>query len=232
MTFIKNKGDDFISDPTIKITEFDKETYDATAQVLKAAIPYADHTIGKFMAVYAKFLELKKILAYFEQPESRLQICSVPGQKPTPEEMLSDLKKYSEPSQAEMIDRMLNILQMTKFIEKYKELEKSPEFARMMNMMNNFAQTQPAASGGTSFGNTSASAQTPNTAANLAHALNALSSSDSTSGMDTTKMPDASVIANLMNQMKQPGGMEQLKNMLTPEQRQMYETLVAMNQQN
>ena len=48
--------------------------------------------------------------------------------------MLKDLRKYCNASQVEMIDRMLNILQMGKFYEKYKELENSPEFANMMSM--------------------------------------------------------------------------------------------------
>ena len=61
----KKQEGDIISEQSIHITALDKETYDSTAQVLKAAIPYADRTTGKFLAVYARFLEFKKTLDYY-----------------------------------------------------------------------------------------------------------------------------------------------------------------------
>lgn len=161
------------------------------------------------MAIYAKFLELKKILSYFEKPEPTLQICSVSGRRPSPEEMLSDLKKYCDPSQSEVIDKMLQILQMSKFIEKYKELEKSPELNRMLNILNGMSSSNNSAQ---------ASGFSQEPAGNFSS--------------HNEKMPGESDIANLMQQIKQPGGIDQLKNMLSPQQRQMYETLLAMNQQN
>lgn len=208
----KKQEGDIISEQSIHITALDKETYDSTAQVLKAAIPYADRTTGKFLAVYARFLEFKKTLDYFNQPEPQIKICALSGSKPSPEEILHDLKKYSDPNQAEMIDRMLNILQMTKFLEKYKELEKSPEFAQMMRMMKAFGSDHDARS---------FSGQTMQEPA------------DPPPQPDSNKAADPSLaIADLMNQLKHPDGINQLKNMLTPEQRQMYETIMSMNSQN
>ncbi|HIT05672.1 MAG TPA: hypothetical protein IAB53_03380 [Candidatus Scybalocola faecipullorum] len=118
------------------MTELDEKLYDGTAQMLKAAIPYAHKEQAKALAVAAKILELKKALASFGDSGSEISICALPeGRKPTPEELLTDLKKYCEPSQAEMIDRMLGILRMGKLYEKYQELAQTPEFNTILNSL-------------------------------------------------------------------------------------------------
>ena len=121
-------------DTSVHMTEIDHLTNDSTAQLLKAALPYTNDSAARLLTVAAKYLEFKKALAYLQKPQSEISICAVPGQHANTEDMLKDLRKYCNASQAEMIDRMLNILQMGKFYEKYKELENSPEFANMMSM--------------------------------------------------------------------------------------------------
>ena len=123
-----------MSDTSVHMTEIDQLTNDSTAQLLKAALPYTNNSVARLLTVAAKCLELKKALAYLQKPQSEISICAVPGQHTDTEEMLKDLRKYCNASQVEMIDRMLNILQMGKFYEKYKELESSPEFSNMMSM--------------------------------------------------------------------------------------------------
>lgn len=139
-----------MSDTSVHITEMDQISCDSTAQLLKAALPYTNASAACALTIAAKFLELKKALAYLKKPQSDVSVCSVSGQHATPEEMLKDLRKYCNQSQTEMIDRMLNIMQMGKFYEKYKELENSPEFATMMSMfkaMSAGANTSTNASG-------------------------------------------------------------------------------------
>jgi len=218
VTPIFHKERDII-EPGIHMTELDRETYDSAAQILKAAVAYAQPSAGKLLAVCAKFLELKKTLDYFSQPDKNLSICALSGNRPSPEEMLSDLKKYSDKNQAEMIDKMLNILHMTQFLEKYRELEKSPEFNTMMHMMKSMGNMNPSGREST---------YTPPPAAYTSSGSGTFN--QSSGQQDTFQMPDAATLSTLMNQMKQPGGAEQLKNMLTPQQRQLYETLSAMNQ--
>lgn len=166
----------------VEVTEFDKKACDSTAQLIKAAIPYASAPASRFLAVAAKFLELKNALECVQNTEPTVNICALPGEKPKPEEMLADLKKYCDPSQAEMIDKMLGFFQMAKVYEKYKDMEKNPEFQAMMNMFKNTM--------GPSF---------------------------------ESKSPPPSPAFN-------SDTFQSLKNMLTPEQQQMYDTLMAMNQ--
>ena len=142
-----------MSDTSVHMTEIDQLTNDSTAQLLKAALPYTNNSAARLLTVAAKYLELKKALAYLQKPQSEISICAVPGQHANTEDMLKDLRKYCNAPQTEMIDRMLNILQMGKFYEKYKELENSPEFANMMSMFKamsaatqNQSSTRPHAS--------------------------------------------------------------------------------------
>ena len=123
-----------MSDTSVHMTEIDQLTNDNTAQLLKAALPYTNDSAARILTVAAKYLEFKKALAYLQKPQSEISICAIPGQHANTEDMLKDLRKYCNASQVEMIDRMLNILQMGKFYEKYKELENSPEFTNMMSM--------------------------------------------------------------------------------------------------
>ena len=143
-----------MSDTSVHMNEIDQLTNDSTAQLLKAALPYTNDSAARILTVAAKYLELKKALAYLQKPQSEISICAVPGQHANTEDMLKDLRKYCNAPQVEMIDQMLNILQMGKFYEKYKELENSPEFANMMSMFKamsaatqNQSATRPHASG-------------------------------------------------------------------------------------
>lgn len=86
------------------------------------------------LALTAKFLELKKTLICFSD-DNELSICSVSGKRPSPEEMLCDLRKYCDSSQAETIDKMLGMLKMGKLYEKYQELASSPEFSKILNSL-------------------------------------------------------------------------------------------------
>lgn len=194
------KERDIISESEIKITGLDRETYDSTAQVLKAAVSYTNGASAQLLALMAKILELKKTMDYFHKGAPELSICALPGARPSPEEMLSDLKKYSDPNQSEMIDRLLNFMQMGKFLEKYRELEQSPEFNQMMNMMKSTMGTT---------GSRPQNAPPPNPG---------------------YYQPQQNQQFQQNQQTQQTINIEQLKNMLTPEQRQMYESLMAMNQ--
>lgn len=203
-----------VSESNIKMTEMDKKTYDSTAQLIKAAMPYTNAATARLLAVAAKILELKKALECMQHPEPELNICALPGQKPSPEEMLSDLRKYCDPSQAEMIDRMLGILNMGKFYEKYKELESSPEFQKMMHMMKSMQNTNPAGSPGAGH-----SANGGQTVSNAGHT------------MEDVLQAAADAMPSSMDQFNNPAMINNLKNMLSPEQRQMFETLMSMNKE-
>ena len=124
-----------MSESEISMTEFDKKFCDGSAQLIKAAIPYVNGNSARIFTVIAKLLELKKALQCLQSPKPEINICALPGQQHDPEEMLRDLRKYCDPSQAEMIDRIINMMNVGKLYEKYRQLESSPEFSKMMSMV-------------------------------------------------------------------------------------------------
>lgn len=120
---------------SVHMTELDEKLSDNTAQLLKAAIPYAKKPQAKALAVAARFLELKKTLDCFKSDADELSVCSVSGKKPSPEELLHDLRKYCDEAQTETIDKLLGMLKMGKLYEKYQELLASPEFSKILNSL-------------------------------------------------------------------------------------------------
>lgn len=207
------------------MSELDEKLTDSTARLLKAAIPYADHKHAKALAVAAKFLELKKAFGCLNDDSDELSICSVSGKKPAPEELLLDLKKYCEPSQAEVIDKMLNLLKMGKLYEKYQELSQSPEFSKILNSLGSL---------GGSF--------TPNGEAGpLNHAhdnpqnhnnfFNAGTHAASCGSGYANRPSGSASYSPPSNSMPGPDMENSLKAMLTPEQLELFERLKStMNQ--
>lgn len=120
---------------SVHTSGLDEKFSDNTANLLKAAIPYAGKAQAKAFALAAKFLELKKILDCFNSEDDPLSICSVSDKKPSPEELLCDLRKYCDAAQAETIDKILGMLKMGKLYEKYQTLLKSPEFSKMLSSL-------------------------------------------------------------------------------------------------
>lgn len=123
-----------------------RDLLDNTAQLLKAAIPYAGRPQAKALSVAAGFLEFKKTLDCFGTDDDGLSACSVSSKKTSPEELLHDLRKYCDETQAETIDKLLGMLKMGKLYEKYQQLLNSPEFSKILNSLGSLA---PSAQNGT-----------------------------------------------------------------------------------
>lgn len=120
----------------IPLTELDRQSFQGTSQMLKAAVTYMDPSSGKMLAMLARILELKQTVNLFNQ--EKISICSVPpdGHRPGIEEILKDIRKYCAPAEAEQIDQFLNILNAVRLYNQYNELTKNTDFSSMMNQMN------------------------------------------------------------------------------------------------
>lgn len=120
---------------SIHLTELDKQTFNGSSQMLKAAVSYADPSSGKILAMLARMLEFKQTLELFEKEQ--ISICSLPGGKrPGMEDILKDLRKYCSPSEAEQIDQFLNMFNAIRLYNEYSELTKNSDISSMMSQMN------------------------------------------------------------------------------------------------
>lgn len=120
---------------TTKLTAFDEQTFNNLSQIIKASLPYLNISSARPMAIIARFIELRSTLQYFNSP-GRLKACSIGSRHPSPEEMLSDLRKYCDGNEAKAIDQLLNALKIGHFYEKVKNMENNPDFNRILNTIN------------------------------------------------------------------------------------------------
>lgn len=193
---------------SVHMSGLDEKFSDNTANLLKAAIPYAGKSQAKAFALAAKFLELKKTMDCFNLEEDPLSICSVSDKKLSPEELLCDLRKYCDDAQAEAIDKILGMLKMGKLYEKYQALLKSPEFSKIVN---SFGLENGQSMGG--FGSTGSFGQTNQHSKNNFTAQNHHDIQSYDSNFSLQDIPSSPELENA------------LKSMLSKEQLAMFEQL-------
>lgn len=81
--------------------------------MLKAAIPYISGSSQKTIAFLEKFMELSRTISLFNNPETSMQICSLPeAEEPLPLQMLEAIRSYCTPQEQETIDMLQNYVQM------------------------------------------------------------------------------------------------------------------------
>ncbi len=105
----------------IYFTPLDTQTLDPKFQMFKALIPYIDQSYRKNAALVVRFMELIETKNFFEQtPE--LSACGINPKNRSPEEILKDIQKYCMDNEAHQIEQILNILNMIKTYDKYKDV--------------------------------------------------------------------------------------------------------------
>lgn len=109
----------------ISLTEADTASYDATAQILKAAMAYVNPSIGKAMGIMAKSIELQHLIQYMDR--SGVSACDIKNRSVPPEEVIRDLRKYCGTREREQLDRCLNLMNMIKMYEVYKNFSGSTD---------------------------------------------------------------------------------------------------------
>lgn len=126
-----------------KLTQLDEQTFDNMSQMIKAALPYMNASSARTMAMLARFIEMRNTMKYFDQPSAALSACSIGKRRPSTEEMLMDIRKYCDGSEAEAIDKLLGALKIGKFYEQFKEMEKNPDFNNLFRTMNQYGAHSP-----------------------------------------------------------------------------------------
>lgn len=127
-----------------KLTQLDEQTFDNMSQMIKAALPYMPPSSARTMAMLARFVEMRNTMKFFNQPQSAaLHACSIGSRRPSTEEMLMDIRKYCDGSEAEAIDKLLGALKIGKFYEQFKEMETNPDFSNLFRAMNQYGSHSP-----------------------------------------------------------------------------------------
>ena len=79
-------------------------------QLAKAAIPYFHPNSQKMMSVCIKILELKNILAFYQNGDGCVSACSDTAQPPEMIDILTDMRNYCEGSEQQMIDQWIQMI--------------------------------------------------------------------------------------------------------------------------
>lgn len=189
-----------------KVIAFDTLFCTNHIQMLKIIMSYMDNQTQKSMAIYIKFLELNYTIEFFKKHPYPLCGCVEKETSPDIFKMCTELLPYCTENEKKQIEQIRNIFQG---IEMYKEMSKT------MDMMKDFMPDM------TDFMNFA-----PNVSAFAASGPDTCTSAATTEdNVITLEQLDSSPADNNSSSGNSGGFdmMNLLMNMLTPEQKQMYE---------
>ena len=96
----------------VRLTDFDYLLADPHLQMVKAAIPYMQQPMQRFLSMMIKIQELSRTMNLFSGGEvAAMSVASAGERKSSPVEMLQAMKPYANPRERELIE-MIEILQI------------------------------------------------------------------------------------------------------------------------
>ena len=185
-----------------KVIAFDTLFCTNHIQMLKVILPYMDNQTQKSMAVYIKFLELNYTIEFLKKHPYSLCGCMERETTPDISKLCSELLPYCTENEKKQLEQIRSIFQS---MEMYKEMSKTMDAMKdFMPDMNEFMNFAPdistfAASGPDSFDDNTSDGSLEQ---------------DGNSPAESEQSSDHTDSFDMMNL---------LMNMLTPEQKQMYE---------
>lgn len=200
-----------------KVIAFDTLFCTNHIQMLKIILPYMDNQAQKSMAIYIKFLELNYTIEFFKKNPCRQRLyppCGCAENETSPDlfKMCTELLPYCTENEKKQLEQIRNIFQG---MEMYREMSKTMDMMKdFMPDMSDFMNFMPDA-------NAFAASLSPETAAE-----------NSANHTDCSGEPQSSPSAQDNNPHESTGSsgstgsfdmMNLLTNMLTPEQKQMFE---------
>lgn len=177
-----------------KVIAFDTLFSTNHISMLKVMLPYMDNQMQKSMAVYIKFLELNYTIDFYRQHPFPLCGCMEKESSPDLLKLCTELLPYCTEAEKKQLEQIRGIFQS---MEMYKEMSKAMDLMKdFMPDMNSFFQ--PSGNGGDADGNFTGSNSTD-------------------SGISEDNASAAS-----SGSFNGPDMMSLLMNMLTPEQKEMF----------
>ena len=113
----------------LKMTELDYMTAVPHLQMIKAALPYVNVSEQKFISMFVKASELQHTMRLFDEAEEgAVGICSLEADAPSsPLDMLSAMKPYGTESEQEFIDLIINFLESSRIYQSYRDSAEDQE---------------------------------------------------------------------------------------------------------
>lgn len=111
-----------MKDDIVKLTEYDKLSFDGNTQMMKAILPYMPVAIQPSFAyaiIFREFSNLKRNIN--NEATAELGICSA-DRSSTLTDILKDIKQYANEKQQGFIDMLLNMMQTMSFYQQYMQI--------------------------------------------------------------------------------------------------------------
>lgn len=229
----------------LKMTDLDYLTAAPHLQMIKAALPYIHVPEQRFFSLMVKISELERTVRLFQEREDGMVgICSLEEDASSPLDMLNAMKPYGTPQEQEFIDLIANFLQGSRLYQSYRE--SAPETipregknaARMETQKNREYRNRPHGLQPSAPVKEEATAEPsaagvrpPGTAGAQASGLSKEAPDTETAGLkaaDTGTAGPKTAGAARWEGSRLP--IEQLKNMLPPEQQSRLETAQLLMQ--
>lgn len=100
------------NDTYLEPTIFDTLTQSREIQMLKTAVPYMKQSQKRQFAILIKYMELQRAMQIFAPGAASLSACEIPAEENNSLNMLTEMRKYANPREQEMIDNFTNLFSM------------------------------------------------------------------------------------------------------------------------
>jgi nitrogen regulatory protein PII-like uncharacterized protein len=106
---------------TKPMTLFDELVTPPELMMLKLMLPYTPASNRQFLGVFAKFLELRETIRYFDEHSQDLSSQEMEYDfTSSPTDLFETLQPYMPPEQAEMVDQVLNVMNMMEMAQMFQ----------------------------------------------------------------------------------------------------------------
>lgn len=117
------------NEQTLKMTELDYLTAAPHLQMIKAALPYINIQEQRILSLLVKIGELQRTVQLFgNSEEGDLSICSLEEDAPaSPVDMLNAMKPFGTEAEQDFIDLIVNFLQGSQLYQSYMDSMDEPD---------------------------------------------------------------------------------------------------------
>ena len=117
------------NEQTLKMTELDYLTASPHLQMIKAALPYINIQEQRIFSLLVKIGELQRTVQLFgNSEEGDLSICSLEEDTPaSPVDMLNAMKPFGTEAEQDFIDLIVNFLQGSQLYQSYMDSMDEPD---------------------------------------------------------------------------------------------------------
>jgi hypothetical protein len=106
---------------TKPMTLFDELVTPPELMMLKLMLPYTPASNRQFLGVFAKFLELRETIRYFDEHSQDLSSQEMEYDfTSSPMDLFETLQPYMPPEQADMVDQVLNVMNMMEMAQMFQ----------------------------------------------------------------------------------------------------------------